>query len=90
MWEMVKAFLYVMTANSVYSAHTILPGLVVFTLFTLSNFNSHKKPLRPISSTVDEPELRKAVAEGPTFTLGSVCRKLTFVIVAKRCLPLDR
>ena len=65
-----ESLLYVMTANGVYSAHTILPGLVVVTLFTLSNFNSHQNPLRPISSTVDEPELRKAVAEGPTFTLG--------------------
>lgn len=89
MWEMVKAFLYVMIANSVYSAHTILPGLVVYTLFTLSNFNSHKNRLRPVPSTVDEPELRRAMAEGPKFTLGSVCQKPTFVIVAKRWLLLD-
>ena len=70
---MMKAFFYVMITNNIYSAHTILPGLVVFTLFTLFNFDFHKNPLRPISPTVDEPELKKAMTEGPKFTLGSVC-----------------
>lgn len=37
-----------MIIDIVYSAWTILPDLVVFTLFTLSNFNSRKNPLRPV------------------------------------------
>lgn len=40
-----KALFHIMIINTIYSAHTILPGLVVFTLFALSSFNS---PLRSV------------------------------------------
>lgn len=62
-----------MIINTIYSAHTILPGLVVFILFTLSQFS--EEPFEACivpHSNVDKAELRKAVVKGPEFTLGSV------------------
>lgn len=73
-----------MTVNTVYAARTVLLGLVVFTLFPLSSFNSPERPCLS-SSTADKTDLGRAVAEGPRHLRVSPTPKLTCGAVADRC-----